>query len=287
METMDEAKLNDGSMVQYCYPTLYHGTSALALASMVRDGIRGRAHHGITNWKATIESNEETVYLSDAYALFFAVNAERGNEGGAILEINTRGLDPRLFQPDEDFLEQASRGHPVIGGPSWLSESKDMQRRTRWFRKHAKMIPFARVSLECMGTVGYAGVIPWKAVKRVALLSHEQLMHASIIWDPTISTLNYKFVGERHRRAMRSIFDPNEMGDPQERAKLAQHDEFMAVQYPDVKKPAKHILTFNDLEEGLRPVLYQGSDVAKIAAHVSEFSARRVEFEKLRAWRDA
>ncbi len=194
------------SMFSHEFPVLYHGTSAASLPTIAEKGLLPRGGGTKNNWEHTIGSNEQTVYLTDSYAMYFAFTAEQEHEGGAVLEIDTSMLDPERFVPDEDFLEQASRGMHVPHTPGWLSKTNDMKRRTMWFREHAHWFA-AEISLRGLGTVGYRGRIPFAAVKRVAVFEHDLLMEASMVFDPTITVLNYKILGERYRAATKSIFD--------------------------------------------------------------------------------
>jgi hypothetical protein len=205
--SIDEAKerIKVRSMFSHEFPVLYHGTSVASLPEIAAKGLLPRGGGTKNNWEHTIGSHEETVYLTDSYAMYFAFCAEKEGEGGAVLEIDTAMLDPNLFVPDEDFLEQASRGMHVAHTPGWLSKSEDMKRRTLWFRQHANWFP-PEISLRGLGTVGYRGRIPYAAVKRTAIFEHDLMMEASMVFDPTITVLNYKILGARYRAATRSIF---------------------------------------------------------------------------------
>ena len=193
------------------HPILYHGTSYRALASILAQGIAPRKTHRRTNWEAAVESNEDTVYLTTAYAHYFAVNATNSDDAtdaGVVLEVATDQLDfgAGFFVPDEDCIEQGTRGHHIPGTPRWLSGSRDMVRRTRWFRRHAhKFDPNA--SLENLGTVGWRGVVPVAAVRRLVLIPRKTLIDLLLAYDPTITILNYRLLGERYRTFMRSLFD--------------------------------------------------------------------------------
>lgn len=52
---------------------LYHGTSSKYLPSILREGIKPRKLTRQSNWKTTIESRNDMVYLTNAYALYFAI----------------------------------------------------------------------------------------------------------------------------------------------------------------------------------------------------------------------
>lgn len=197
------------SMFAQEFPVLYHGTSVAALPEIAAQGLRPRGGGDKNNWKHTVGSNEQTVYLTDSYGIYFAFCAEPEKEGGAVLEIDTALLDSSLFVPDEDFLEQATRGQHIAHTPRWLSEeaASDMKRRTIWYREHAHQFP-PEISLRGLGTVGYRGRIPYSAVKRTAIFDHDLLVEASFVFDPSITVMNYRVLGARYRNLMRNLFDP-------------------------------------------------------------------------------
>ena len=111
---------------------LYHGTSEKAWNSIKKSGIRPRGLSKKSNWKHSIESNPDTVYLTDTYPLHFAMSAIRQTgdkiDRVAIIEVDTDLLPGKLV-PDEDALEQASR-HQNDG----LPETWTMVQRTRYYR---------------------------------------------------------------------------------------------------------------------------------------------------------
>ena len=114
---------------------LYHGTSEARWNDIVAKGAiipRGKTKLG--NWKHTIESNPKCVYMTDAYAGYFAINAievpkDDSEVRAAIIEIDTDRLDAFNLVPDEDAIEQGERGARSIA-------KKEMLRRTREIPKN-------------------------------------------------------------------------------------------------------------------------------------------------------
>lgn len=185
---------------------LYHGTRAGALPSILAHGLRPRRDRGAAgNWKHSVESNSRAVYLTDAYALHFATNALGARrEDLLVLEIDFRTLDPARLAPDEDFLEQATRGRP-----EHACAGATMKARTQWFRKraHSDFSIYWLESLRGLGTCTYYGAIPPEAIHRWARLPcAHPLVRMS---DPTITLMNYAIMGEYYRRLTQYIF-----GDP-------------------------------------------------------------------------
>jgi hypothetical protein len=86
---------------------LYHGTNYDRWPLIQKNGLQPRSvHRRRSNWKHTIESNPQTIYLSNGYAQYFAFAATKQKKGkGLIIEIETDRLDPLLFAADEDAME--------------------------------------------------------------------------------------------------------------------------------------------------------------------------------------
>src|SRR5262249_35818377 len=85
---------------------LYHGGSAAVLEKVKRSGLQPRGlHKGKDNWKHTVTSNKDSVYLTNAYPWHFAAHACQSKGTGIIYEVNTDLLLPWEFAPDEDYLE--------------------------------------------------------------------------------------------------------------------------------------------------------------------------------------
>lgn len=193
---------------------LYHGTDAANLAAIRAHGVRPRAAtRRPSNWGHTIESNPHAVYLTDTYALYFAVNGAADDSWPAILELDTEALRPDLLAPDEDALEQATRVLPTDGVPPELRPGaalEGMVTRTRWFRRHAlRLANFWPVSVELLGTCAYYGPVPPAAITRVAVIDPDTAPAMTVALDPMVSISNHRFCGAFYRNATRAIF-----GDP-------------------------------------------------------------------------
>lgn len=196
---------------------LYHGTAARHLPAILREGIKPRGK-GTGNWKRTIESNADCVYLTNAYVLHFAGNASKDAGDLAVIEVDTAKLDPFRMQPDEDCLEQASRKV----GPAPLD--KDMKFRTRWYRK--RLSEFGHLwtqSVEGLGTCNYRGTIPPEAITRYVTIPHNAyltMLFAGV--DPVIHILNYQIMGATYRNVVHWLFgDPLEPDSLQDQRRAA------------------------------------------------------------------
>lgn len=194
---------------------LYHGTALVNLQRIQREGIAPRAiSKAKDNWKHTVTSNKDAVYLTTSYPLHFAYNVaiELSDKRGLIFEIPRHALLPWLLCPDEDFLEQTTRKVGPEERPNHAPTDWPMKKRTRFYRKLAKYNPkLVDASLNYMGTAAYYGVIPWKAVTRYAIVDWEK-MPRHWYWagtDTMVSVINHQILATRHKALIKWLF-----GDP-------------------------------------------------------------------------
>lgn len=190
---------------------LYHGTTARVADLALARGLKPRGKEGSSNWKHSIESNPDTVYLTDVYAPYFAGNAlhqdaERGHREGkmAVIEVaNTAPVRDKLV-PDEDFLEQVTRDNP----DSIAAIGSDMKKRTRYFRERAaKHASLWTQSMKHLGTVGHRGLIGRSSILRVAYIDVQKLnwipIYAS---DASITLMNHRFCSTKYQNLTEWIF---------------------------------------------------------------------------------
>jgi hypothetical protein len=189
---------------------LYHGTNSVSAMNALQNGILPRNLSKKSNWDHSVQSNKDCVYLTTAYAPYFAIQAANSIEGSfpAIIEIDTDLLDIDYLVPDEDALEQATRKTDDL--PKLWS----MNRRTRHYRKHLmKFAEHWEWSLKAIGNCAYMGVVPASAITRVVVINHIKqsiLMHMSL--DPSISIMNFRFCGDKYVQLLNWIFN-NEYQD--------------------------------------------------------------------------
>ena len=191
---------------------LYHGTNSEALATILTSGLKPRGK-GRGNWKHTVDSHPDMVYLTNAYALWFAYVASSESGGDmVVVEIDTALLNPFRFVPDEDFLEQATRTQSGLG---LAPTDKPMKYRNRWYCRHIREFSqHWEDSLKHLGNCSYDGDIPTSAITRFAVIPGYRapgLVMAGI--DPSITLMNYKLLGEKYCNWTRWAFgDPLEPG---------------------------------------------------------------------------
>jgi len=196
---------------------LYHGTCERIARLALTEGLLCREDSGVKSiWEHTVESNPELVYLTIAYAPYFAYHAvpdedDPGEQFGhrwGIVEIDTDLLDENMMLPDEDFLEQISRGQDLSEMSEDFPEGNYMTERTQWFRDH--LGAFAHLwqkSLAGLGNCAHSGSILPEAVTRVVLYDpgpNSLITMASL--DPMISTMNYRFCGPKYEGIIKWMF---------------------------------------------------------------------------------
>jgi hypothetical protein len=194
---------------------LYHGTSESVVRKVLKEGLKPRRmSRNKGNWKDTVPSNPSLVYLTVAYAPYFAMCAS-GDEKWGILEIDTDLLDESSLLPDEDFLEQGTRRQKLPA--EWGLNGADMQKRTRFFRDnlHSFQALWTK-SIEGLGNAAHHGQIPLEAITRATIFDPSQnkrmMMDAA---DPLISMLNFAHLGNKYKAQTRWFagydVDPREM----------------------------------------------------------------------------
>ncbi len=178
---------------------VYHGTGESSAQRALKRGILPREMSGKKgNWKHTVQSNPSMVYLTVAYAPYFAVlTTDFSKERVAIIQIDLDKLDPdKLFYPDEDFIEQALRGKQL--GNTKLD---DMHARNKYIIQRIEQYRLNwKKSLEGLGTVCYKGVVPQEAINKVIVIDAEKgrpMLREAL--ETTITIANYTFCGEYYR----------------------------------------------------------------------------------------
>ena len=182
---------------------LYHGTTEVSLEKLLVNGISPRGDKS-TNWK-DYPSRVDMVYLTQSYALYFAIQATQNTDKERILiiEVDSNKLNQTKFFPDEDFLAQE------INDLSKHDEFRDnlVQYKNRW-----------KDSLSKIGNVAYKGIVHPYSFSRYCLIDVKK--HAEVAMmglDPTISIMNYKFVGFKYRNLIAWLFgDSDSLVTPEE-----------------------------------------------------------------------
>lgn len=197
---------------------LYHGTSERPAKLAIESGIEPRGRRK-GNWRHSVLSRKDAVYLTCAYAMYFAINAQRNNERAAVIEIDTNLLNPWLLAPDEDAMEQINRKRDDL--PSDLT----MEQRTKHYRKNLHNYTGRgqwEASIAGLGNCCYLDTVPAAAITRIAFIDTKKAPTLSMAsMDPSISLLNYRFLGNKYRGLTKWLFgDPLGEDAPVERLEL-------------------------------------------------------------------
>lgn len=197
---------------------VYHGTRESAIASGPL-ALRPRGTQP-GNWFGNNPSHPDDVYLTDGYAGYFAnVAHSKSDEPGdrwAIVEVQLDRLHRGRMMPDEDWLEQVTRGSVQA---ATILAGKSMEDRTAWFREHKhEWQSVWHASLADLGTCSHRGIIPAEAITRIAYVEpHRQKWFAMTVIDPAICLMNHALLGSKYRALTRWLFDG---GDDRELAEL-------------------------------------------------------------------
>lgn len=184
---------------------LYHGTSATIASHILTagEGLVPRGE-GENKWGENLESRPDQVYLTTAYAPYFAMCRAEASEDWAIIEVDTDLLDAKNMRPDEDFVEQASREGPESYMINALAGGNGMVERTAWLRDNIDAYAHHwEDSIRGLGNCAHRGTIPMEAITKIVLFDPESNKRMAFSIDPTISLMNYMFVGARYRAITR------------------------------------------------------------------------------------
>lgn len=194
---------------------IYHGSTAVAIDAILKDGIVPRALNGRSNWE-NCPSHEQMVYLTSTYPLYFAAcAADSEKDKLVVVEIDFEKLKKGKLYPDEDFIAQVLYGQDrdKFNGRSCKATLEDF---TKWVRNDIDSWRTRwRLSLEEMGTCAYHGTIPTDAILRYAVVdpAARPMLFFEMI-QPTIMPMNYKIKGWFYQMFVRWVFG-NEKELPQ------------------------------------------------------------------------
>lgn len=178
-------------------PFLYHGTRAEHQARILAHDLVPRNQSGVSQWTHTAESRPDAVYLTSAYPLHFAVNAQ-GDGDLLIIEVDTSMLNPTLLVADEDALAQSIRDP--------ATERMTLLQKTLYYRERSHHYS-AEDSLALLGTCAYLGPVPASALRRSARIRLENV--GTLIvggFDPVVSPVNFSIFGDEYRESIKWLF---------------------------------------------------------------------------------
>jgi hypothetical protein len=181
---------------------LVHGTSLPVAHLAIRQGLRPRGKSEC-RWGG-FPTSPDVVYLTNAYGLFYAINAaDDSDQEVCLIEIDTDVIE-KMMVADEDTLEQTYRMnrknplYPLDFDPAW-----NTAKRTQWFAKNliiGKTLGYDhKWSLKKMGNCAHFGSIPKDAITRIVSIQNVNHMWWLQFFDPTITMANFIFLGEQYR----------------------------------------------------------------------------------------
>ena len=187
---------------------IYHGTTEAIGRKARTEGLRPRKLTGKSNWKHIVESNPSLIYLTTAYAPYYALQTVNKGEKIAIIEIETDVLDESKFRPDEDFIEQAtSLDKKNTAG----IKGKTVNQRTKYIRNHIDEFSGVwKQSIQHLGNCGYKCIITSKSITKVAVVDISKcLPMCSEVLEAVITLANHSVCGPQYRMMTRWF-----MGEP-------------------------------------------------------------------------
>lgn len=147
--------------------------------------------HGETNWP-DCPSATDRIYLTDAYAIYFAAACADDDERGLIVEVD---VDPHDLRPDEDFIAQCRPPQTRHMTPNDASQY--------WLQRVGAMTnDLGTESLKSLGTCAV-----FKSPLRPTRLIEFETRSSFIVSDPAISILNYQVCGSGYRDSLRRFVE--------------------------------------------------------------------------------
>ena len=174
--------------------TLYHGTSKTIAKKAIKAGILPRGTQG-SNWEK-YPSNNDMVYLTDTYPIYFAVAAVPEDELDELAMIEVQVDEDNLY-PDEDFLSQLVKAREKRLPESEEAIELQMINKDLW-----------KSSLEHLGNVAHKGSVRPECIKRIWTLNSKDKRHILLIaaaMDPVISVMNKRFCGDKYQELIEEI----------------------------------------------------------------------------------
>lgn len=162
---------------------LYHGTSKFNADKIIKDGFIPDKKY---NWH--VKSKQGFVYLSLAYAPFYAMSAKSKGKTGALIQVH---VDESHLYPDEDFVMHA------LGSPSYTQEQLDMLNLENYKLSYKDSLEYLGNACAKPSDITIVGV-QYFNMKRLIM-----------VCDPFISPVNYKFMGDYYRKLTEWIYTGN------------------------------------------------------------------------------
>lgn len=172
---------------------LYHGTSTASLDRILDEGLLPTHLSGHTgNWEGAVQS-KPFVYLSSAYAIYYAVNACAEDHDPALIKVQVS--EEELF-PEEDYI---AWHHSDGSADDW--------------RKEISETDPSRYKASWADSLGYCGNVCTPFVSPGAILDHriipmqenlELLLNTG--FDAIPAERNFQVMGNYYKRCLEAYF---------------------------------------------------------------------------------
>lgn len=154
---------------------LYHGTSEQNYKEIMSQGkLKPRRDSKRDNWNTSVKSRDDMVFLTNAYPLYYAVNAIADKDWdtmhikpafAVIFEIDTDQLDQKMLCADGDALEQIKRHDKNELPGSW-----SIAKRKAYYHENCHKYRWDQ-SIQISGLCAYQGSVKRESFSRVALIN--------------------------------------------------------------------------------------------------------------------
>lgn len=183
---------------------LYHGTSTAHWKKIQREGLRPRARGSSGNWPSA-PSGHGMVYLSDVYALKYAIDSANVSGQGLVLKINPFFVDLLHCWPDEDWYIHYLKQNGYERNGSVLTKKTELQYAREHLRLQTNHSELALWSLSEMGVLAFKGSIPPEAIQAAVKIKEPAKIVLSG-YDPSPSPVGYNVLAKRYKAWMGWLF---------------------------------------------------------------------------------
>lgn len=172
---------------------LYHGTTADNLENILKNGIQPRFFtKKESNWEGPIASRENLVYLTDAYPVYYAMTALKGEEDLLIIEVE---VDEQDLYPDEDYIGYLITHAHKINRIEAIKSVNPLDHKE-----------FYKDSLEFNGVASCLGINKKQILRYITIPGHQTDIILQTGGDASPTPFNYKILKEYYRSAVQALF---------------------------------------------------------------------------------
>jgi len=165
--------------------TLYHGTTQKKAKQIAKQGfIPGKTY----NWD--VESKKGFVYLSMAYAPFYAMSTNSSSKKLALIKVSVEGKD---CYPEDDFVMR------VLGKATYTREELDK----------VKLEDYKHLWSESLKYMGNTAIKPNKA--KILGIRYFDSRNLIMKCDPCITPMNFMVMGKYYQELSDWIFEGKEI----------------------------------------------------------------------------